>query len=435
MNTKFIIGMVLSASMLTACSGNKGSQMEKFTINSTTIVNDGSLSSSEKAEKLALAAEQLMSPTSFMYADEVASTALSIDPSNPRAKLVRGLLGPIMTSQGVLSRIKPIMSKTKESQKAYAEIVADSANWPNSGLKTFLFNGKEDITSVSDVQKYLAQSERAYENLRNVLKDLRDTTLTINIPDQWQASEIERKAKHCEAQKLGEGIYEVECDLSGALQYKMNIADFESLRHITAGLEIYQSVLNAYSYEGSIEVSEQFKGQTPKSSTVYRALLQNPAFGKLRSEHSLRKVIDMGLDGVAGVRWVQANQNTLCPKGDNQINRPGYVFERGICIDDDNKKVSENETLGSVLRTIELALRGGTIVETFKNDWTGQKVVSELKPAAFFSEPILDVRNLGAIQFDACDNIQSIADGTLGGVFIRGDFNDVLKVTKSGCGW
>ncbi len=38
MNKKFIVGMALSASLLSACSGNQNERSGKFTVNSTAIV-------------------------------------------------------------------------------------------------------------------------------------------------------------------------------------------------------------------------------------------------------------------------------------------------------------------------------------------------------------------------------------------------------------
>ncbi len=368
-----------------------------------------------------------------MYADEVAQVALEHDSNNARARFIRGLLGPVMSSRGILKRIKPLMMKTPKGRQDYAQLEKDSSKWPNHALKTFLFAGEEDIKSEKDAQNYLGQTEKKYQEFRSVLQDLRETTLTINIPELWQEKALESKASECVAEKVGDGQYEVDCDLSQALQITMNVADFDAARHIVAGLEIYQILLNSYNYSGVIEVSERFKGTNPSASVVYNELLKDQTFGTVRSASSLRKVVDMGLDAVAGIKWAQANQRTLCPKGEGQKNRPGYVFENGICVRGPNEPVSEKDTFGTVLATIELALRGGTIIEQFGNDETGRSIHSEIKPASFFINPILDVRDLGAVTFDRCDQVRSIQDSTFSGVFVNGDFNEVLSTTSKPC--
>jgi hypothetical protein len=108
-------------------------------INTNEIHADASLASPEKAEKLALAAEQLMTPTSFMYADLVLDQALALDASNLRAKFYKAVVATPMSLKGIAARIKPLAARDLESLRRYNEAIA---NLPESGLKNFFLTDR-----------------------------------------------------------------------------------------------------------------------------------------------------------------------------------------------------------------------------------------------------------------------------------------------------
>lgn len=167
MERKIVVALVVCAAM-TACTSKNNCQHNKgkLRINSTAIIENTKLTLAEKAEELALAAEQLVGDTSFMYADTVAETALTIDATNKRAQLIRALVGPAMATKGALERVKPIANRNKESKEQYDKFLADLEKAPNHALKTFLFAGKADIKTEKDVQNFIGGIVSAFDRLR-----------------------------------------------------------------------------------------------------------------------------------------------------------------------------------------------------------------------------------------------------------------------------
>src|SRR5690606_27285834 len=97
-------------------------------------------------------------------------------------------------------------------------------------------------------------------------------------------------------------------------------------------------------------------------------LLKNSEFATLRDAKGLNSILAMGIDSLAGVRWLKSMQGTLCPNGGEVKydeygyrihSRPDYLLKDGICINDD-------QDFEKVLNSLELALNGGLYNATFK---------------------------------------------------------------------
>jgi hypothetical protein len=435
---KPLIGALALAVVLSACTSKKNEKpgLTKITVNSMGIFEDQTINSTEKGEKLALAAEQLMTAQSFMYADEVASVALSVDANNKRAQLIKALVAPAMVTKGILERVKPIAYRTNTSRQEYDKSIEGMLSAPNSALKTFLFDGQQDIKTEKDAQKVISQIHAAFDRLRVWLKENKDLELTLHVPAEFTEQTLKTQAEKCAADQISRGVYEINCDFTHALELKVNQADLEAAQHLAAGYEIYISLLNSYDLSGAIATSDKFSQvQKPGDGVILRALLKNKDFGVLRDGAGLKSILDMGLDALAGVRWAQKIQNDLCPNGlASSTNRDGYVLSAGICVDQDDRAIegdSKYRTLGDVLKAVELALRGGNVVATF----TGSlgTIDTEIKPSAFFANPVKDIRSMTPVRYDACGAVIGTADPTLGGVFVRGDANAVLLLDKDSC--
>ena len=128
--------------------------MFKFENVTKEIKNDVSLAPKAKAEWLAQMGEIFVNPTGFMYADDILNEALAIDGSNKRALFYKAFLKPLMSLEGILKRIEPVMAKeTEDVKKSYEEYA--KTYLPNSGLQAFLLNGQPNIRNEADIQKYL----------------------------------------------------------------------------------------------------------------------------------------------------------------------------------------------------------------------------------------------------------------------------------------
>lgn len=90
---------------LTACSEKE---------DKTKIHADASM----KADELADAGEQLVSPYTFMLSDKVFDMALEKDPSNKKAQFYKAFVKRMMVLKGIVKRIAPLMNASSPKQKA-----------------------------------------------------------------------------------------------------------------------------------------------------------------------------------------------------------------------------------------------------------------------------------------------------------------------------
>lgn len=422
-----LIIAVCSLALTVACS-KKVVRINTATVNSTDIMNDSSLTSSQKAERLALAAEQLVSPGSFMYAQDVADMALSIDSGNKRAQLVKVLIAPLMATKGIMARIKPLAERNDENKADYQKALERLDEQPNHALKTFVLDGKADITSEKDIQNFNDSIRDAFNKQRLFFKANKNLDMTFNISDLFSAAAISNKDE-CYWNESDGGVYNQYCyedNQPVVLEYKLNRADNEALQQISAGAQIYLTLLNSYDVSGSLAASEKYNSTGASFEVVKDELLKNKSFGTLRN-NTLTNISALGMDAISGIRWAVAIQKELCPNGTGVSgSRPGHVFSKGVCIDDQK---SGSNPLENVLKTIEVALSGGGIMQTFgaeKEDYT-----TEIRANVLMGS-VTDIRNL-ALSFNECGNVIHAGDSTLGGTFPKRDANIVLNLSSTKC--
>lgn len=424
--TKSLV-VVASLSAMVACSPSNNSNTKNgiTTLNSGSIMADKALSSAEKAEKLALAGEQLTTPTGFMYADLVFDQALSLDSNNKKAQFYKAFLATPMSLRGIMARVKPLAYSHPKTKKEYDEAVK---NLPNSGLKTFLFDGTADIKNEKDIQGFVAQIHDAQDQFRTFLKNNKSMELTLNVNDWAIQGSMQKTLEDCAVTQVSEGVYDVKkCDLTNALEVKINRADVEALQQIASGMQIYLATLISYDATGTIAISRKYEGKQVSNKTLYKELSQNADFGKLINGNALKNIVGMGIDAVAGVRWAVQIQNELCQYGqENANNRKGFLFGKGLCVKSENEDGSKLE---DVLKIVDTVLAGQTIeVKVGKNE----EIQTVAKPIAVLENPIADLKSLRPV-YNSCDKIQSVSDDTIGGIFPNHDGNEALA-SGSECG-
>ncbi len=393
-------------------------------INTNEIHADASLASPEKAEKLALAAEQLMTPTSFMYADLVLDQALALDASNLRAKFYKAVVATPMSLKGIAARIKPLAARDLESLRRYNEAIA---NLPESGLKKFLFDGQGDIQNEKDVQAFVDSIYNAQDKLRLFLKANKNSSLTLNMSDWGIPGVFGQVIKDCAVEQTSSGTFSMKlCDIRKSVQVELNRADFEAAQYMSAGIQMYTSAITAYDFSGSIDVALKNKNIPLTSAQIWKKLIRTSDFGTLRNTKVLQNIPGMGLDAVMGIRWAISMQDELCPAGHEEPSaRRGFLFSKGICLNDGSRE--QNDAMENVLKVIDLALAGHA-VEIKKN---GEEK-SEMKPVVLLESPIQDLKTLDP-KFNDCGQISQISDESLGGSLPNNDANDILKGSSAGC--
>jgi hypothetical protein len=87
MGKGLLVGTALVSVLACTKSQDKALNTQKLDVAS--IRGSATMTSTEKAEKLALIAEQLFSLTNFMHAVDLADLALTLDPQNARAQFYK----------------------------------------------------------------------------------------------------------------------------------------------------------------------------------------------------------------------------------------------------------------------------------------------------------------------------------------------------------
>jgi hypothetical protein len=415
------LAAIACVATLVACTAKPNQGITGNRIDTNAIVSNKSLSPAEKSDQLARAGELLAQSSGFPLADVVIDQALAIDANNKVAQFYKAFLADKMALRGILVRVKPLVANNAESLAQLNETIA---KMPNGALKDFLLDGQEDLRTEKDVQAFVDSLHDGREQLREFLKANKNSEITIRLADTVAAAAIESATRDCAVREVESGVYEgsAGCDLSSATEVKMNRADMEALQQIIAGVQVYSSLLNSYDLSGSIETAKKMQNQqNPTNKAVYAELAKNADFAKVRKPEQLRKIVELGVDAISGIRWAAQAQSELCPQGeDAKEQRKGYLFSDGICIRQQNGETS----LESVLQQVELALSG----RPMEVELEGQK--TEIVPALALTNPVADLKDLRP-RFNNCDKIQSVADSSLNGIFPNDDLNAFLALGSS----
>lgn len=415
---------------LAGCSNSKSESAKTPTtkIDTKQILANKNLADSEKSEQLAKAAEQLLTVQGFAFASDVADLALQQDPNNLRAKFVKAILAPIMSQKGILARIAPLAEKDEELKAQYDEMMVNLENqFPNSTLKSFLLEGTPDIDSEKGIQDYLDSMANGFRALRLFAKQNKNSSLTVMTSDLFFAAMKKRFEESCIVIEPYPGEYEYQCPSPvNMLEVQFSRADFEGVQQIAAAYELYLSLYNSYNLDGSIQVALDHKDQPshPAAQEIIQELLQNRTFATLREGTGLKRLKEMGLDAITGMRWVIRNQNSLCPLGkENPRNRLGFLFNHGLCVQDPSNATRQ-------LKHFEDVVSGKLIKATFVGRG-GDRYDTVMKPAAWVDAPINDLRMLTPLKFNECEELTEVSEGTAGGIFPRADVNSVIKLRNN----
>jgi hypothetical protein len=422
MNFRHLTGLAVSATLLmtlTSCNKKNNSR----DINVKDIQANTKTTSSQKAEELAKASEQLMTFQGFAYADDVAHLALQLDSSNVRAQFVKAMLGPIMVNEGLAQRVKPLAAQDPESLEGYNKSMDNlDQKTPNSTYKSFLKNGAEDIRDEKDVQKHLDALADSFKALRDFAKNNKNAELTVMTTDSMFKAMQQRYGSACQIVQTEPGLYKaVNCPDQTALEVKLNRADFEALQMGAAGMELYVSLANSYKLTGTLEKALSLKGQNEiDAKAVIESMLENKEFATLRAGNGFVRMLEMGHEAVTGLRWIAQNQKTLCSMGkSNPKNRIGMLFNEGLC-----DQRTEAESLKG-LAEAEEGLNGKASQATAMNKY-GQIYKFNTRAVALTNSPIKDLRSILPTSFDKCGNALTVADPSLSGLITTQDANNIL---------
>lgn len=416
---KAALGLIAGA-LVTGCSSKETGFTKNLDLN---VIVKGSDPVEVKAEKLAKASEALLSAQGFAYASDVADLALQIDSKNLRAQFVKAVLAPILPQKGIMARIAPLAEKNATFKADYEKAVTDfKKQAPNSTLKSFLFDGTADIQSEAEMQVHVDEVVAGFDTLRRFAKDNKDKELTVLTTDAFYAPMLERSSASCTVFKSKPENYTIECPIKGKeLDITLTRADFEAVQAFAAGFQLYAALLNSYDLSGALKVAQAHPPGSPEPTReqVISELLADPKFGELRVQNGFRLVKELGSDAVSGLRWIIANQKSLCPSGTmSPDNRMGHMLDQGICL-----TAAQKSELPASLAKAESILNGkGLVVEV-----GSKKTPKQIVPMAVIETPIGNLRSLTPLKYNGCDEVVEVADGSLNGLFPNADLNEILK--------
>lgn len=368
------------------------------------------------SDELTQAAEQLISPYSFMLAYKLAATAVDKDPTNKKAEFYYLFLKRFEAFRGVLTRVYPgLDEQQKKNLDSYIK-----TQLPDSPLKDFLTQkGGSAITKPSEIQDVMSQYFAASNKLRTFLKQNEQAEININLnPYVFEGAVKEELMNSCQVIENPGGAFTYVCDASQIAVKKLNTADLIALRQTAAGEVLYGMFYTAYSLNG-LEKLKEIDPQglmTHKSKSEF--LLAQPEFGKLRKDHSLNLMHELASDFSAATSWALKYQDSLCK------NRPGYLYKKGICI---------NEPAGvqDLLNQVNAALGGVLDIELTPANDENSKIKTQIDVFAWSRNPIADLRQIKPLGWNECDKATSIKDNTLGGIFVENNAN--IFVLKTNC--
>lgn len=427
-NIFFQFGCVAMVALTIACSKDEINTSDNNRIDTKKIVKSSSTNQVASAE-LTKAAEALMQSLGFQYADEVLKQAIALDPQNKKAVFLQNILGTISVYKGFYQRVKPLAAKIPGKLE---EITKMEQEIPNGAYRDFLFAESAPIQNEADLQNLISDIKSAYSKLGKYVKNNKDLSMDISITN---SSLIESKMRdfdrHCTLVEISEGAYELQnvpthngdrfnCDLKNSLVTKINRADLEAIQQISFAAQIYLSLGNRYSLAGLVNATnnDQFNNLSKKDK--WEVLTSNSAFGVLR-EKSLVNMTSLGMDFIAAVDYVKSMQESLCPSGSANKARSGYLFNNGVCVDEEGGKLEQD------LALVESLLGGGITDIKVRDTYETQ-----VKPLAAFQTPVADLKSLKP-KFNHCDKVTQVSNSSLNGLFPNNDVNTILYVENENC--
>lgn len=399
--------LVLGLTSQIACESAKNKGLD---MNSKTQVY---ANASMPATDLVEAAEQLITPTQFMTADKILDMALAQDPNNFKALFYKNFLKGYMVNKGIMTRVKPLVRK-------YGKITEYEKNMnalPDVPAYRFLADGKEDISTVEDIQSYLSSYQVALNEFRRFLIENQDQQLTIEISSTYLENLFKDSAAYeCTPVSTVENQYHYECDFRNITKRKLTTPDFMAIRQMLAGMILYLNFYTAYSFEGVETLSSlNIKEGTPPEQVLNLISTKFPELGKLRSQNLMKETLNLGSDLISAGRWAIQYQNQLCPKGiETPHQRQGYLFNKGICI-----------------QNADQALRGLAVMEQVMSSTVKVKINESLPDAeldymAWFKNPPQHLMDLAPKTFNSCGQTTSYRENSLGGLFVNNDADKYL---------
>lgn len=359
-------------------------------------------------EELADSGEQLLTFYTFPLAEKAFKMALIKNPDNLKAQFyTEGFLKIYTVNKGILNRIKPFIRK----QGRLKELETFISGIPNVPARKYLLDGTEDIRTVYDIQDFLFEQQSNWNGFRKWLIKNYDKTLTLNLDPLWLLINAGVESKHA-CEMIDEASGKALCNYDNVFQKKLGPADLLGLRQMVSGMVLMYTFYTSYNLEGLDKLAQiDPEGQFTAKKGYQYLIDVNPGIFTLRQRNLLKETLSIGSDFVSAIKYARQYQKELCPKGEGATRqRTGFLFHDGICVTD-SKNGNED------LELFERALAGPISKELATRNGVVKKVT--LDYMAWFRNPPSDLKKIGPASFDACGNVNSLLDKTLGGIYVE----------------
>lgn len=427
LSSKLILGSTVALSLILAACGEVQvlTRNEKETLEKNNRVVEKINVQTASGDQLVQAAELLVDAVNFPLADELFTTALTINPNNKKAQFYKAFLKPQMLFKGYLHRLRP-WARAQGREQSIDQFIRSNTlvTRVNSPLRDFLMaNEGAPISSAKDMQTLLIDLQKAYNELRIWTKQNRSVKLSL-VPNPYVfRSEMEKRVSEMCRVSEKDGQYAMDCPAS-LREYQIEEPDMLAIQTYAAGMVLWMNFYTAYSLENAEQADKILKRaeltKEPIANTA-RAIKALPGFLTFRNDGLLRTTEELGADYIAAASWVIENQATLCPGGQQERVRKGHLAENGAC-------VQNPIDAGNSLRFAEQVLAGPVQVAV-EDPNTGRTRMTEINYSVLWKSPIQDLKFHIPTEYNECGKPTSVVDNTLGGLFPNGDFN----VTDTKC--
>lgn len=389
--------------------------------------NGGITPESAESSLLVERALPLVTPYTFMNAHDMIQRAVRLTPSNAEAQFYAKLLAIPMKTKGLMGRIdgKLLSRAPAKALNRYMSLQDALRSKPHE-LSEFLNFGEADIFSEAEVQDVILQLAGKIDEFRTFLKERANTegALRVRLVTYDGLSRpsciVTHPTPNSDPQLIG-------CGSMSVRVMNFSRADLEAMSLYAAAWELQTIALSSYDMTGLLDILRFAEREHWSQTELYNAILKAPTFGRLRSNHMISKILEIGSQGVSVIRYALRMQNEFCPRGRGS-STTGELFPEGICI---GEQLSDGQYLNSLLDAASLALEGQTVTANFMRN--GQWESTHVRLRASLETPADNVRAYLPVEFNPCNEPIEFGDVTLGGLFPGRDASEILLNRARNC--
>ncbi len=425
-----IVAGLASTLILSACGSSFFAKTEEpATLEKIDKKKPGRVSteSVQRSEALVEEGEALVDISTLSEAYGKFSEALETDPGNQQALFWKSTLKVPLTFKGIFRRMKPYYSQTPQTAARYRDMDYQASQKIES--YRFLTDGPEDIRSAEDFNDWIDQLRLSLEELRVTLKKLRNSELTIAIPNSVSQPILRAQSMYgCQEISFGPIRYQESegCQKITKPTVGLNLIDFEAMLLAVGIYQSYLELWTAYYLNPDLLVGIDDLDPTDKPSVdqFLEFLFDVKNGGKLRREKPFSAIQDVGQEAIVGFRYILENQQKACPKGIASLeNRSGYLLQVGACLEPQVNRENDPRELMKAFESI-LAAQPAPIK-------IGREVRARVNFVSLFENPVADLNELRPFRLDACGRLIGFNDKPLQHAFMEGSANDLITLSNA----